>query len=333
MGIRVSVVIPVKNGGKIFEKLLRRLLTEQKIKPYEVIVVDDGSRDNTVDIARKYGVKVFFTGGGRGANAGRNIGLREARGDIIAFTDADCIPAEDWIESIIGKLREKEVDGIAGSTFIANPEYFLSRYLERSFLTPSPKYGSEVVLRKDFNPLLVVATSNFAIKKLVSQKIGGFDEDFKWYGSDDMDFVYRMLKEGMTVLCTPKPVVYHFHRTSLKKALKRYFQYGQGFAVFSKKHPESSFTKKIKVGMLAMHSWLGLLLLIAILSIAYKFLAVLSLAMLLLTYLIPLSMYLCIKKVLTLEVLLYPFLDILLILSSTLGFLYESLRQKVILIF
>ena len=94
--MQISVVVPVRNGERTLPRLMASLVA-QSLKPYEIIVVDDGSSDRSPDIAREYGAKLYFTGGGKGANYARNLGVKASSGDIIAFTDSDCVAHPDWL--------------------------------------------------------------------------------------------------------------------------------------------------------------------------------------------------------------------------------------------
>lgn len=326
--MEVSVVVPVKNNAELLSKLLESLLN-QTLKPHEIIVVDDGSTDGSPQVAKRYGVKVLFTGGGKGPNFARSLGVKSANGDVIAFTDSDCLPSEDWIESLVKDFQSmSNVDIVAGTTIAANPDEFLARFLDNSFLTPTPKYKKYMTLRRDFKLGVVVATCNMAVSKRVFEEIGLFDPDYKYYGSDDMDFVYRALKKGFTVLCSPRPIVKHYHRASLSKILKRYFQYGQGFALFLKKHPRSTFSISVTLTIMS----LAMLLLFSMLTVLTNI--ALSIIILLLT-LSPLLVYHSIKvlKRRKIEVIIYPLLDFALVLASSAGFLFMLFKELVMNVF
>jgi len=319
--LRVSVVVPVKDCAELLSRLLESL-RRQTLQPHEVIVVDDGSTDGSPAVAERYGAKVLSTGGGRGPNFARSIGVRAASGDVIALTDSDCLPSEDWLESLIRELEENPGVGIvAGTTIAANPECFMARFLDSSLLTPTPKYGRRVVMERDFRPGIVVATCNMAVVKRVFERVGLFDPDYRYYGSDDMDFVYRALRGGFRVLCSPRPLVRHYHRTTLTRALKRYFQYGEGFAIFRAKHPESAFSRTVTPAICSLVAALAL-------AVAAAFLCPPASAALLALVLLPFIIHHARVAVRQrrLEALAYPVLDLLVALASAAGFLYMLLK-------
>ena len=322
--MKVSIIIPVKNAEKTLPLLLDSLMN-QTYKPYEVIVVDDGSTDKSPQIAKKYGVKILYTNGTKGPNYARNLGVKHAQGEIIVFTDADCVPKDDWIENIVKEFNSNnEIVAVSGSTYAYNKDNFWSRFLENSILTPTPKYFKKIILSEDFKPPTIVATCNFAVRREVFQKIGLFDPSFKYYGSDDMDFVYRILKKRAgKIICSPEPIVFHVHRTSPIKILRRYFQYGMGFSLFKKKHPESIFSKLVATGVYLFIS----LMISAFVLLFFK--PFLSLSLLLIP-LILIALFHVTKliKEKRLEELIYPFLDYLLVIVSCLGVVYMALKLK-----
>lgn len=105
---RVSVVVPVRNGAPKLARCLQALLT-QTLQPYEILVVDGHSTDSTREVARRFPVTVVYEDYGTVGGA-RQVGVEHARGDYVAFTDADCIPGNDWLEN----LAREFADGIVG---------------------------------------------------------------------------------------------------------------------------------------------------------------------------------------------------------------------------
>ncbi|MBC8228413.1 glycosyltransferase family 2 protein, partial [bacterium] len=112
----VSVVIPAYNAEKEIPSCLDSLLNQTFPKEQcEIIVVNDGSTDGTEKIVRKYdGVKII-TQANQGPAAARNNGVSESKGDIIVFTDSDCVPEEDWLEEMLKPFNDTEVVGVQGA--------------------------------------------------------------------------------------------------------------------------------------------------------------------------------------------------------------------------
>ena len=112
---KVSVVIPVYNGGKAFQHCLNSLSLASPA-PDEIIVVDDGSTDESALVARRLGIEVLSTSGRMGPAEARNIGAKHAKGQILFFVDADCSVKPDAIQQIHAILEEDpQVDAIVGS--------------------------------------------------------------------------------------------------------------------------------------------------------------------------------------------------------------------------
>ncbi|MFX1269933.1 MAG: glycosyltransferase family A protein [Promethearchaeota archaeon] len=110
---KISVIIPVKNAARTIERCLEAVFN-QSLKPHEVLIVDGHSTDGTVARAEKYPVKVFYQDYGA-AGAARQIGLKHAEGEYLAFTDGDCIPGRDWLRRLQAGLNEGIV-GVGGRT-------------------------------------------------------------------------------------------------------------------------------------------------------------------------------------------------------------------------
>jgi len=108
---KISVVIPVRNEAEKIEQCLKAVFA-QSLKPREVIVVDGRSTDETVEKARKFPVRIFLQDYGA-CGAARQIGLENAEGEYVAFTDADCIPSENWLRNLVAEFKEGIV-GIGG---------------------------------------------------------------------------------------------------------------------------------------------------------------------------------------------------------------------------
>ena len=315
----VSVIIPVFNGGEEFREVLKAVM-EQTYKNFEVVVVDDGSTDGSIEVAINFGAKVYSTGGRKGSNYARNLGAQKAKGEILVFLDADCKPVNTWLEEIVNNFKTGKVDVFTSSTIIV-PRGFIGKYVLESFLSPSPIYGKSFVLKNDFRPFVVIATSNLAVRKSIFKEVGGFDEKFKWFGCDDMDIAYRILSRGFTIHCAPKPPVYHYYRTSLTRILKRYFQYGRGFTIYYRKHPNNRFSRIISRGMIFIISWYFL----AIFSLIIGF-PIITFTQLILAYTSLLLAYYKKFSKLRFRHIIYPILDHLLAFSSILGTVYQLIQ-------
>src|SRR5689334_5506522 len=130
MGVTLSVIVPVLNGGKAFEKCMAAL-SKSTIKPLELWVVDDGSGDGSDELARKYGARVLYTGKrGSGPAHARNLAAQQAAGDILFFTDADCAVHPDTLERALEVFDHTDAPDAVMGCYDLTPgdPGFLSQY-------------------------------------------------------------------------------------------------------------------------------------------------------------------------------------------------------------
>jgi len=346
---RISLIIPLKGRPPRPEEFYLSIL-QQTLKPDEVIIVYQGGFD---EIFEKYVariIRIIDARGTSGANLARNIGIKNASGDILIFTDSDVRLKEDWIENIVKLFEEyPDVNCIAGSMVSANPEAFLSKYLDFSIISPTraAKVNLKVIniinrllksnikvkiidektlIENDIPLSTLIVTCNFAIKREIVNKVGFFDEEYKAYGSDDIDYAYRILKNGYKILCVPQLIVYHYHRNTITRLVKRYFQYGLGFSIFKRKHPESTFSRALNYMLLFLSSYFTL----SIISILARFYLV-GLTMILFSYSVLLlhNIIRHRKKLGAWEIISYAFLDLLLITVSCIGIIVGDIVSVV----
>jgi cellulose synthase/poly-beta-1,6-N-acetylglucosamine synthase-like glycosyltransferase len=199
----ISVIIPAYNAagsiGECLEALLHQSVEQDD---YEIIVVDDGSTDGTEEIARAYGVHVFSQPN-QGPTAARNQGVAQARGDILLFTDADCMPAENWIEEMVRPLSDPEVVGVKGA-YATRQRGLIPRFIQLEF---EDRYR---LLRRD-RYIDFVDTHAAAFKKQVFDIAGGFDPSIPGPTAEDADLSYRISSLGYKMVFNPKAIVYHRH--------------------------------------------------------------------------------------------------------------------------
>ena len=196
----VSVVVPVYNGERYLASALKSIL-EQDYRPLEVIVVDDGSADDTAKIAHSYGNVRYIYQPNQGPSAARNAGISAARGEFIAFLDADDV----WAP---GKLS------LQMNHLIEHPEVGYTLARERVFLEPeasSPHWLSEDFLLEDH----VTATpSTWVVRRIVFDQVGTFDPG---YGTvEDMEWLARAKDANIQSFIMPETLLYRrVHRSNL----------------------------------------------------------------------------------------------------------------------
>jgi glycosyltransferase involved in cell wall biosynthesis len=234
-----SVVIPTYNRKPILEKCLRAL-EQQRFNPthisgYEVVVVDDGSTDSTVDWLQA-GVEEFphvrlFQQDHQGPAAARNLGVEKATGDTIIFIDSDLVVTDRFLQSHAEALLQAE--GTLGN----NRLFTYGRVINTcNFENPT----SELYKVTDFSQAFF-ATGNVAIARVWLEKAGLFDTRFQLYGWEDLELGVRLKQLGLKLIKCPEAVGYHWHPPfaidQIPSLIEKEFQRGRMGVLFYQKHP------------------------------------------------------------------------------------------------
>ncbi|MFN2449584.1 MAG: glycosyltransferase family 2 protein [Candidatus Baltobacteraceae bacterium] len=227
--MNVSVVIPVYNGADTLAECLRSLAYQTLARDqYEIIVVDDGSTDNSAEIAKACGVQVIRQRNA-GAPAARNTGIAHAAGAWIAFTDSDCVCSRGWLASLVRAAeREPGALGAAGKTTGFQSATPAARFVDLM--------GGLDPIRSLRHPRFPFApTSNALYRKAYVQEAGGFDARFATYDACDLHTRMRRLHDGPFVY-EPRALVMHRHRRTWRAYWRQQFFYGVGYAQFVLAH-------------------------------------------------------------------------------------------------
>lgn len=221
---KISVIIPVKNEEKKISRCLEAVFN-QTVKPNEVIVVDGHSSDKTVEIAKKFPIKVLYENFHTRAGA-CEIGVENVTGEFVAFTDADCIPSNDWLE----KLRiefDTGIIGVGGSIRnLGNSPWEKSINLAMGTFLGSANSVQGRIFR-DKRYVKSISGCNSLYRREDILKVGGFD--VKLITAEDTELNKKLLKFGK-LLYTPDAIISHNHQRGLNEFGKRMFQYGYGRA-------------------------------------------------------------------------------------------------------
>jgi glycosyltransferase involved in cell wall biosynthesis len=256
---RVSVVIPTHNGGATLAGTLTAL-AEQTLPAadYEVIVVDDGSTDDTAAIAEAGGARLVRLVPNHGVAVARNRGIDAARAPVLAFTDDDCLPAPDWLEQVLAAFEDPAVDGIGGRVVPSDDRALVLRYLAvKNPLTPlfaellvshALLYRLRLYLRGLSGPspeagpgaeLFAVVGANMALRAELLESIGGFDDNYH-FGGEEEELCRRAHQRpgGTRLVYWPSALVRHVFRPELRDTLRRARAYGVGNARSAAKHDD-----------------------------------------------------------------------------------------------
>jgi glycosyltransferase involved in cell wall biosynthesis len=227
---RVSVVVACYNGARTLKTCLESLAA-LRYPDYEVILVDDGSTDNTPLIAQLFRNLRYERHINQGLSFARNTGIRAATGEIVAFTDADCRADEDWLYHLVGDLLSGGWAGIGGHNLLPPDDSPVA-----AAVMASPGGPAHVML--DDRVAEHVPGCNMAFYKWALDEIGGFDPIFRKAG-DDVDICWRLQQRGYRIGFSPAGFVWHYRRSTLRAYLSQQRGYGEAEALLVRKHPEN----------------------------------------------------------------------------------------------
>lgn len=224
----VSVVVPVFNGEATLGDCLRSLRAQSlPATSFEVIVADDGSTDATPQVAERFGIRVLH-GNHAGAPAARNAGWQAARGEWIAFTDADCLPSRNWLSSLLEAASRgsngRPALGAAGRTVGLPSGAPAARYVDITGGLDAERHLAHP--RYPFAP-----TANVMYRRAALAASGGFDVRYAAYDACDLHDRLRKLDGGEFVF-EPNAIVLHHHRADWRAYWRQQLNYGRGVAQF-----------------------------------------------------------------------------------------------------
>lgn len=253
----ISVVVCSLNGADVISGALKAIKAQKWAGKLEIIVVDDGSTDDTYKIAKSFkGVRVIKNKQNFGIARSRNIGIKSAKGKIVAFTDDDCRPRPTWIKELYAGYTSDKIQGVGGDAISKDKSNLIQRYLSAN----QPLKPLENKVLKSKNPLYrlasylkyitwlrkpvpnrkrsvySLATANVSFRKSAFKKVGMFDERFIFAG-EDVDLCKRVNNAYPDSLWfAPKAKVIHQFDSRLGDTLRRSKAHAIGNAQLSRKY-------------------------------------------------------------------------------------------------
>jgi O-antigen biosynthesis protein len=225
---RVSVVVCTYNGGKTLEQCLRSLQALD-YPDYEVIVVDDGSTDDTGEILARFPGVRSVRQSNQGLSYARNVGLRLATGEVVAYTDSDCLADPDWLTLLVDQLERTGAAAVGGPN-LTPEDGWLASCVAASPGQPTHVLESEQVAEH-------IPGCNMAFRREVLEEIHGFDSQYRKAG-DDVDVCWRLQQAGYWITFAPGAFVWHHRRQTVRAYLKQQAGYGEAEALLRFKHPD-----------------------------------------------------------------------------------------------
>jgi mycofactocin system glycosyltransferase len=242
---RISVVIPVKDRadelGRCLESIARIDYPQELL---QVIVVDDGSSDNSADVAVAHGALIIPSGGvGRGPAAARNVGAQAADGDILAFIDSDCTASTGWLGELLPSFSEANVVAVGGLVDGMCRDSAVDRY---EAVMSSLSLGAREQSGGSGDDTFYLPSCNLLVRRAPFLRAGGFNDEM--HVGEDVDLTWRLRDAGWTIAYLPSGRVYHEHRSSIRSFMSRRFDYGTSEGMLQRLHPHRH--KKMVVPLL-----------------------------------------------------------------------------------
>ena len=261
---KVSVIVCSYNGGQTLGDCLRSL-DEVAYPDFEIVLVDDGSKDDTEQLVRAWlaerrarvpevvkdeGAIVqgqhhearceVYEGGGKlpgfihivqpnmGLSYARNAGAHAARGEIFAYTDSDCMADSDWLYFMVGTLLSGDYVGVGGPNISPPAVNWIQAAVCAAPGGPNHVLLTDVVAEH-------IPGCNMAFHRAAFESIGGFDTEYRKAG-DDVDFCWRLQTNGGVIAFAPSAIVWHYRRFTLKAFRKQQEGYGEAESMLRFKH-------------------------------------------------------------------------------------------------
>lgn len=213
--VALSVVIPARDAASTLGAQLDALSVQQVGEPWEVLVVDNGSRDGTVALALEYADRLplrVLTCDRPGPSAARNEGAAAAKGVLLAFCDADDVVADGWVEAM--RIALAASDAVGGA-------------IENDRLNPGPalvgRHPAGLPVAAGFLPRAI--TANLGVRAEVWHRLGGLAEEYG-YGAEDTEFCWRLQLAGYALTYAPDAVVHYRVRTTFRGASRKAYLHG-----------------------------------------------------------------------------------------------------------
>ena len=217
----VAVIIPVRDGGDEIAACVRAVLT-QIPSPTEVVVVDNGSRDDTAARAAAAGARVINESR-PGSYAARNAGIAATTAPILAFTDADCVPDPEWLARLIAPFSDPDVVGTGGAIVPFEVRTAAQRWAEaRRLLVQEAHY------EHPFHPMF--ATANAAYRRSGLEQVGGFYDRLLSGGDADLSWRIQLVTGGR-LQYVPAARVKHHLRARVRDLVRQQQRYARGHAI------------------------------------------------------------------------------------------------------
>lgn len=238
MNVSFSIIVPVYNRPQEIDELLESLTQQDFQDDFEVIVVEDGSTDSSVEVVKKYTNSLqinYFFKENSGAGASRNYGMERANGNYFIILDSDVIVPTQYLTEVSKALKDNFTDAFGGPD-AAHPNFTSLQkainYSMTSFLTTGGIRGKKKGVGK-FQP----RSFNLGLSKAAFEKTNGFS---KLKVGEDIDLTFRLWEHGFKTQLIERAFVYHKRRSTIKQFFKQTFAFGTARPVLNKRYPDTA---------------------------------------------------------------------------------------------
>ncbi len=229
----LSIVIPTYNGASRIARCLHALLEQTASRAAEIVVVSDGSTDETARIVSQIAAHApqlrLIEQPNSGPAAARNRGAMEARGQILLFTDDDCVPESTWLQAMLESFLDPHVVGAKG-VYRTSQRSLVARFVQ-------VEYEDKYRLMASLPSIDFIDTYSAAFLRDRFLEMGGYDSSFPVACAEDVELSYRMSTRGWTMKFVPDAVVFHTHPDTFYKYLKKKYKFAFWRVLAVRKNP------------------------------------------------------------------------------------------------
>jgi GT2 family glycosyltransferase len=227
----MSVVVAARDASGELDRCLASLLEiDYPAGRYELLVVDTGSTDRTAEVIKRFPVR-YLHEPSPSVSAGRNTGIRASRGEVVAFTDPDCLVSRQWLSQLANAFADPEAGAVAGAIVPYPPRTYAELYAARR-----RSHSQERAMSHPLRPFAM--TPNLAFRRQILDRIGLFDTRFPGGGWEDADLCWRFARHGGRIRYAPRAIVFHRYRTTARDFLVQHYRYGYGLSLIHDKYSE-----------------------------------------------------------------------------------------------
>ncbi len=224
-----SIIIPTFNGSRRIGYCLDALMEQMAGRDIEVLVVDDGSTDNTAAVVAGYASVRLISQPNAGPATARNRGAMEAQGEILLFTDDDCVPMPDWLDAMLAPFKDPEVVGAKG-VYRTRQRRLTARFVQ-------VEYEDKYHLMAGLPEIDFIDTYSAAFRRERFLEMTGYDTSFPVACAEDIELSYRMSARGWKMKFAPAAVVYHTHPDTLSSYLRKKYKFAFWRVLAVRKNP------------------------------------------------------------------------------------------------